>query len=123
MSEQKTANYKIIPDEKGNIYRFYCDLSGALVYSSKPIKAKISEKQQLLLIWEKEARKHFDLCHKCGKWVDSVMYNADVLHCVECTPWENKPRYCLNCGVEVSISDKFCSKCGTKLQYGEVDKL
>ncbi|MBO5179327.1 MAG: zinc-ribbon domain-containing protein [Clostridia bacterium] len=77
----------------------------------------------MLLIWEKEAKSHFNLCHKCGKWVDSIMYNADVLNCVECSAWENKPHYCLNCGVEASISDKFCSKCGTKLQYGEVDKI
>ena len=63
------------------------------------------------------------ICKKCGKFVSDVMYNADVLNCVECSPWENSPHYCLNCGIEVSLADKFCSKCGTKLLYGEVDKL
>lgn len=122
MSEKKTAKYKVIADKKGIRYRFLCDLSGAMVYESKPFKAKLSE-QEILLIWENEAKKHYNVCKKCGKFVSDVMYNADVLNCVECSPWENQPHYCLNCGIEVSLADKFCSKCGTKLQYGEVDKL
>ena len=108
--------------KKGIRYRFLCDLSGAMVYESKPFKAKLSE-QEILLIWENEAKKHYNMCKKCGKFVSDVMYNADVLNCVECSPWENQPHYCLNCGIEVSLADKFCSKCGTKLLYGEVDKL
>ena len=122
MSEKKTANYKVIADKKGIRYRFLCDLSGAMVYESKPFKAKLSE-QEILLIWENEAKKHYHVCKKCGKYVSDVMYNADVLNCVECSPWENQPHFCLKCGIKVSLADNFCSKCGTRLLYGEVDKL
>ena len=48
------------------------------------------------------------------------MYNADVMHCVDCTPWENKPKFCPHCGIKVGISDNYCRKCGIKLEYREV---
>lgn len=26
------------------------------------------------------------------------MYNADVMECVDCAPWENVPKFCPECG-------------------------
>lgn len=40
MNKEKTIDtYKIVADAGGNIYKFYCDLSGALVCTTKPYKA------------------------------------------------------------------------------------
>lgn len=116
-SKNKTAAYKIISDSGGNRYRFYCDLSGALLCTTKPYREPAPDKE-LLLAWETEGKSHFCLCHKCGKWVIDAMYNADALECVACAPWENTPDYCKFCGEKVSASDTVCPKCGKQLIYG-----
>ena len=52
MNKEKTiATYKIVADAGGNIYKFYCDLSGALVCTTKPYKADTPE-EELQLAWE-----------------------------------------------------------------------
>lgn len=116
---KKTAAYRIITDAGGNRYRFFCDLSGAAMCTTHPVMAETQE-EELTLAWESEGRKHFNLCHNCGKWVCEAMYNADVSHCVECTPWESLPRFCSECGEKVPAENQFCHKCGAKLQYREV---
>jgi len=92
-------------------------LSGALLCTTKPYSAETPERE-LELAWENEGRKHFDLCHKCGKWVIEAMFNADALECVACAPWENTPEYCKFCGKKVSASDAVCPACGKQLIYG-----
>ena len=42
---RKTATYKIIKKEYGNIYQFYCDISGALVKETIPYKRKEPEEE------------------------------------------------------------------------------
>jgi len=121
----KTAKLKIIRERTPNgaesvRYRFFCELSGMAVYTTEPYITDDPE-SKVHTVWENECKANFNLCHKCGRWVCSAMYNADVLECVECTPWENKPNYCPSCGKKVSMSDIYCSKCGMKLQYGKVD--
>jgi len=113
---QKTAEYRIITDAEGVRFGFYCGISGALVHTSSPIRAENPE-SSLKIAWETEGRKHFDLCHKCGKWVMGTMYNADVCECVKCAPWENLPDYCKQCGTKLAVYDKACPKCGYKLRY------
>lgn len=115
----RTAAYRIITDAGGNRYRFFCDLSGAAMCTTEPVLAETQE-QELALAWESEGRQHFNHCHNCGKWVCDAMYNADVCHCVACTPWEERPRYCSQCGEAIPADDTFCRKCGARLQYGEV---
>ena len=101
MNTKKTiATHKIVSHASGNIYKFYCDLSGALVCTTKPYKAKTPE-DELQLAWEQEAKPHFNFCHKCGKQVSNVMFNVDVLECVECAPYEEEPKYCKNCGIRI----------------------
>ena len=73
MSIEKTiATYKIVADAGGNCYKFYCDLSGALVCTTKPYKADNPE-EELLLAWESEGKEQFNVCHKCGKQVSNAM--------------------------------------------------
>lgn len=114
-----TATYRVIADGGGNRYCFYCALSGAVLCTTKPVKAA-SPEEELFLAWETEGRQHFNRCSKCGRWVSSVMFNADVLACVDCSPWESTPHYCSKCGAKVEGDGPFCVKCGAKLQYGEV---
>ena len=114
----KTAPYKIIADAGGSRYRFFCALSGAAMVTTQPIRADTQE-EELKLAWQQSGREHFNRCTKCGKWVSGVMYNAEVLKCVECAPWEDHPDYCPKCGKKVPSFDEFCRMCGTKLQYRE----
>ena len=117
MPKKKTAAYKIITDSGGNRYKFYCDPTGALLCPTKPYHADTPEKE-LELAWNTEGKAHFNLCHKCGKWVIDAMYNADALECVGCAPWEDTPEFCKFCGAKVSASDSVCPKCGEHLIYG-----
>ena len=118
MEKHKIADYKILKDEKGIRYRFFCQASGMAMVTTKRYPGTEPE-QELEIAWKNEGRSHFNRCHKCGRWVCDAMYNADVLHCVDCTPWEDKPKYCTQCGTKVDITDVFCRKCGVKLQYRE----
>lgn len=117
MQKNKTAAYQVISDSGGNRYRFFCELSGALLCTTEAYRAD-TPGQALMLAWESEGRKHFSHCHKCGKWVIDAMFNADALECVACAPWENTPQYCKFCGVKTSASDAVCPRCGEPLIYG-----
>lgn len=116
MIRNPTATYKVIPDTEGDRYQFFCDLSGAHACTTGPIRAD-TPKQALALAWETAGRPHFNCCHKCGRWVSDVMYNADVMECVECTPWENTPKYCPQCGRKLFHPKQFCPSCGAQLRY------
>lgn len=117
MSIEKTiAAYKIVADAGGNRYKFYCDLSGALVCTTKPYKADTPE-AELQFAWEKEGRQHFNRCRNCGKWIIDAMYNVDVLECVECAPFEAEAKFCKSCGVKINDPSKVCPRCGNPLVY------
>ena len=118
--DKKTACYKREVTKDGISYRFYCAISGALLHVTGPIQAETDEKA-LEIAWNQEGRKSFNQCQKCGRWVSDVMYNADTLRCVECSPWEIPPNYCTKCGVKVEDNNIFCPKCGNRLQYGGDD--
>ena len=112
-----TAQYKLTLDNDGKYrYRFFCDLSGALEYISKPVSKGSSEKE-LQKVWISEAKEHFNYCKKCGRWVNTVMFNADVLECVACAPWEDTPNFCPHCGKKVVGSENDCTYCGKPLRY------
>lgn len=112
------ARYKRYDGPGGSGFHFYCELSGALVYSTRPMKI-LDEGEAVGLAWENEARQEFNYCTGCGRWVADLMYNADVLKCVDCVPWENSPRFCRKCGQEVISADRYCRACGEQLRYGE----
>lgn len=117
-SLQRTARYKIQKCSEGNRYQFFCDISGALACTTNPIRL-ISPEQELLMAWEEEGKRYFNRCHRCGRWVTDVMYNADTLACVSCSPWEEQPTFCSQCGVKVGMDEVFCHKCHVRLRYGE----
>lgn len=116
MRNKETADYKIIATPDGNCYCFYCDLSGAIVCTTKPFRRQTAE-EELTAAWQTEGRAQFNQCQKCGKWVSDTMFNADVLECVACAPWENEPNYCAQCGHKLSGASNTCPHCGTSLRY------
>ena len=111
------AGYRRYDCPAGSGFRFFCDLSGALVYTSKAMKIT-DEAQAVRLLWEQEVKQEFNQCSQCGRWVSDMMFNADVLKCVDCAPWENRPRFCSKCGNPVFGEGRFCRYCGEKLRYG-----
>jgi len=119
MNNHATAHYKIITDSGGSRYRFFCDLSGMALCTTEPVRGD-TQQQELKMAWETEGKKHFNRCAKCGRWVSDPMFNADMLQCVDCAPWQEKPNYCIHCGKEISGTDRFCDACGTRLRYREV---
>lgn len=113
-SPHEIADYRMSVEPDGYYFRFYCVISGALLCVVGPIQEGTRE-MALEIAWQAEGRSHFNQCHKCGRWVSDVMYNADTLECVECSPWELFPNFCPNCGSEHSGAELFCSSCGIRL--------
>lgn len=113
----KNAGYKVTKTSAGNKYSFYCELSGALVCTTPPYSEKQPE-YELQRAWLEIGKPNFNLCHKCGKWVCDVMYNADVLMCVDCAPWEDSPEFCPHCGQKTDNKSLYCNRCGKKMMYG-----
>ena len=117
MKEHATAKYRIIADSGGSRYRFFCDVSGMVLCTTKPVRGDTQE-EELKMAWESEGKHHFNRCAKCGKWVSDPMYNADMLQCVDCAPWQEKPNYCIHCGKKISSAERICNACGTSRAMG-----
>lgn len=116
----RSARYKIIAGTEGNRYQFFCDLSGALIYTSEPVFLDTPE-HELMFVWSSEGKKHFNLCNRCGRWVSDTVYNVETMECVACSPWEEEPAYCPHCGEKVQDGEYFCVKCKNRLKYGNLD--
>ena len=117
MTESRTAKYKVVPDGGGYRFIFYCDVSDAHVCTTRQIYHGNSAEGALLAAWQAEGSRYFNRCHKCGKWVIDAVYNAEVLECVVCAPYEAEPKYCKNCGIKIEEPVKVCPSCGGKLIY------
>ena len=111
----KTAAYQIIETPFGNRYRFFCELSGMAICITKPCHAENPD-DELMMAWNSEGKQHFNRCHQCGRWVSDVMYNADELQCVDCSPWKEEPKFCPQCGCRLAPGQKFCSQCGCRIR-------
>ena len=114
------AAYRVIQDGGGLRFRFFCEASGAALCTTGVISGSPPDRA-LDYAWETEGRAHFNLCHRCGRWVADVMYNADTLECVDCSPWEEEPAFCPQCGARVASREAFCGRCSSRLRYGEGD--
>ena len=112
----KTAKYKMFTDAKGYHFQFYCDISGALLHTTEAVYTGTPE-EALERAWKAEGKGHFNTCRRCGKYVSDVMWNADVLECVDCAPWENLPNYCPQCGHKLTKPEVVCPECEHKLRY------
>ena len=72
MNDHATAKYRIIADSGGSRYRFFCDVSGMVLCTTKPVRGDTQE-EELKMAWETEGKQHFNRCAKCGKWVSDPM--------------------------------------------------
>lgn len=117
MPQRITAKYKTVADGGGYRFLFYCDVSDAHVCTTKEIYRGGSVEEALLAAWQAEGQGHFNRCRKCGRWVIDAVYNAEVLECVECAPYEGDPNFCKSCGQRIEAPSKICPACGKKLIY------
>ena len=91
-------------------------MSGALVCTSQYVQSVFPD-DELMIAWKTVGEQHFNKCHKCGKWVIDAMYNAEVLECVECAPYEEEPMYCKHCGIKIEKISNKCPECGMPFLY------
>jgi hypothetical protein len=117
--KRKAAAYKVEEQKDGSVFTFFCDLSGAIFWKSRPIKAETVD-VAYEIAWN-EAKKHINACQKCGCNVIDALYNVDTLQCVKCSPWHKSPVYCPDCGEKFMGSDSFCRNCGKKISEEGVD--
>ena len=117
MPKNRVAKYKTVADDEGYRFLFYCEVSDAHVCTTKGIYHGDTQQEALLLAWQSEGSAQFNQCYKCGRWVIDAVYNAEVLECVECAPYESEPKYCKHCGVKIEAPVMHCPSCGKKLIY------
>jgi len=117
MNVHRTARYKKISESGKDRYLFFCDLSGALVCASD-----LQEEADLLQEWNSKGRPMFNQCRRCGRWVSDPMYNAETLECVQCSPWEEQPAFCPQCGERAAEDAAFCQRCRARLKYRETEE-
>lgn len=116
MLRNKTAEYKAVMDGGGWRFLFYCQVSGAHACTTKEIYFGEPE-EALASAWKEEGCQYFNQCHRCGSWVIDALYNAEVLECVDCAPYEAEPRFCKACSAGIKTPGKHCIHCGCKLIY------
>ena len=117
MDEHRTAKYQKIFERGGVRYRFFCDLSGALVCTTG-----IQAKDDITDAWNKKGKPMFNLCQRCGRWISDPMYNPETLECVQCSPGEEEPIFCSHCGEKVADDGVFCHRCHARLKYRETEE-
>lgn len=120
MGKGNTAMHRLVPTAEGNIYIFFCGVTGAQFQTRRAYKADSPEKE-LFLAWESEGRCHFNRCQKCRRWVFNVAYNPEVLECIECAPFEDEAKFCKFCGTHVPPFVKTCPTCKKPLYYEGVE--
>ena len=117
MDEHRTARYRKVIESNGFRYQFLCDLSGALVSTTN-----LQKKDDPMQAWADAGRRMFSKCHRCGRWVSDPMYNAETWECVQCSPWEEQPAFCPQCGASVLEDEAFCHRCHARLRYHKTEE-
>ena len=79
------ANYRITHANGNYQFQYFCFLCD-YNYTTGWIAAASEDEARILA--EKAARKHFNGCHNCGRWVCDAHYNMEEMICVECAPPE-----------------------------------
>ncbi len=77
----KGAMVRDIPSETCR-FSFLCDLCDRS-YTTRPLSSRdLAEAQRLA---RGEARRYFNRCHRCQRWVCDTHYQADYMLCTLCT--------------------------------------
>ncbi len=83
MSPEFTSKSRVVRDGDKLYRTFFCDLCG-YGYTVETGNAEMTK--ETVQEAEEEARRHFNLCHRCRKWVCDTHYNEDVMLCIRCAP-------------------------------------
>lgn len=101
MDKKRIVTYKVSKNAEENRYKFYCDLSGALVCITGVHKADTPE-AEVMIAWKQKAKQLFNSYNKCRKLVADIVFNPDVSECMDCATYEAEPKYCKNCGRKIT---------------------
>ena len=83
MNTEFTAKHAMLSADGWFAFQFYCDLCQNAYTIGRIISPSPDE---ALAIAAAEARRHFNRCHRCDKWICDACYNADEMECAECRP-------------------------------------
>jgi hypothetical protein len=78
-----TARYTMIGEDGGFRFRFYCQLCEEGHLTGLISAGSFDEAFQIAC---SQAKRHFNGCHRCGKWVCDAHYNEDEMMCSNCAP-------------------------------------
>ncbi len=78
-----TSKSVMIQDHGTYRFTFFCDLCD-FGYTTAPVSAQNTRKAMAQA--QQEARRHFNRCQKCHRWVCDTHYNEDEMMCTECAP-------------------------------------
>ena len=78
-----SARYTIAGENGGYQIRFYCAMCD-YYYTTGWISAGSETEARRLT--EKEAKRQFNGCRKCGRWVCDEHYNMGEMMCLGCAP-------------------------------------
>lgn len=98
--------------EDGYRFTFSCELCSHSY--TTPVFPTRSLREALPL-GERDARRHFNRCGRCHRWVCDEHYNENRMMCTECAP-----RICVQCGASLLRDAQFCTLCGA-IQYEKVN--
>ncbi|MGI6192168.1 MAG: hypothetical protein ACOYI3_01205 [Christensenellales bacterium] len=83
MIREFTAKYIMESDEGFYRFKFFCSLCD---YARTSGRIKASSAATAFKLAANEARKYFNRCCRCGKWVCDGHYNEDEMACDSCEP-------------------------------------
>ena len=92
-------------------FTFYCELCDS-GYTTPSIAAE--GVQEAFNQAQQEARRYFNRCHHCHRWVCDGHYNEDLMMCTACAP-RTALCACQRCGAKNAPSARFCVICGASL--------
>ena len=122
VSRAFTTRYNTVRTQQGFRFVFYCDLCYTKYETEE---YRLDSFREAFELAQEEAQYHFNMCHKCGKWICDEHYNQNVMECVECSfmrgrrktkPGIPTTKTCPHCGAErLEIGDCYCPICGASV--------
>ncbi len=116
MSAAFTQRYTVHHSVGGYQFTFFCDLCN---HSFNTVGVSAPTLEDALALGQVEARQHFNMCHRCGRWICDEHYNEDDMQCTACTPRQGPPpaaapaeKICPHCGGGNKAGNRFCQRCG-----------
>ena len=89
-----TRRYETHKTLRGFCFTFYCDLCDGSVTTPE---YQTDAFEEALSLAQSEARRQFNMCHQCGRWICDEHYNEDEMQCIACAPRRERRRQCGSC--------------------------